>query len=90
MSEQPEHTSRDWFEKASLAYLEGHQACAWCGEPHQVYKGERGSRQEFYCPACDFYTFHDVLSGQFFAAPGHGEGSAASAPGTICSSGVTV
>jgi hypothetical protein len=85
-----ERTSRDWFEEASRAYLEGHQACAWCGEPHQVYKGERGTRQEFYCPACDFYTFHDIISGQFFAAPGHGEPATTDCTGAILPSAATV
>ena len=65
-----ERTAQQWFEEAQRAYVEGHQACASCGGRHQVYKGRRGSRLEFYCPACDFFAFHDESSGQFYAAPG--------------------
>jgi hypothetical protein len=66
-----ERTARDWYEEAQRAYVEGHQACASCGRRHQVYKGHRGSRLEYYCPACDFFTFHDERSGQFYAVAGH-------------------
>jgi hypothetical protein len=66
----PERTAREWFEEAERAYIEGHQACASCGRRHQVYKGRRSNRLEYYCPACDFYAFRDESNGQFFAAAG--------------------
>jgi hypothetical protein len=66
----PERTAREWFEDAERAYGEGHQACPCCGRRHQVYKGRRGSRLEYYCPACDFYAFRDEGSGQFHAVAG--------------------
>jgi hypothetical protein len=65
-----ERTAREWFGEAERAYVEGHQACAYCGGRHQVYRGRRGHRLEYYCPACDFYAFLDESSGQFYAAPG--------------------
>ncbi len=70
MPAQRERTAREWFEEAQRAYVEGHQACASCGGRHQVYKGRRGGRLEYYCPACDFYAFHDEGSGQFYAVAG--------------------
>jgi hypothetical protein len=66
-----ERTPQEWFEEAARAYVEGHQACAWCGSSHQAYKTQRNGRQEYYCPACDFYTFYNPGTGQYFAAPGH-------------------
>jgi hypothetical protein len=70
MSGSDERTARDWFDEAQRAYVEGHQACASCGRTHQVYRGRRGQRLEYYCPACDFYAFHDESSGQFYAVAG--------------------
>ena len=63
-------TSRDWFERAVRVYVEGHQACAWCGESYRVYKGHRSNRLEYYCPGCEFYVCHDLTSGQYYVAPG--------------------
>jgi hypothetical protein len=74
MIAHPERTSREWFERAAHVHVEEHQACAWCGERYQVYKGRRGNRMEYYCPACDFYVFHDQVTGQYFAAPGRQRG----------------
>ncbi len=71
MPRHPERTALEWFQLAERAHGEGHQACASCGRRHQVYKGRRGPRMEYYCPACDFYAFHDESKGQFFAAAGH-------------------
>ncbi|HKI31708.1 MAG TPA: hypothetical protein VKA46_07560 [Gemmataceae bacterium] len=70
MPSELERSAREWFEEAERAYVEGHQACACCGGSHQVYKGRRGQRLEYYCPACDFYAFHDQGSGQFYAVAG--------------------
>ena len=65
-----ERSAREWFEEAVRAYDVGHQACPSCGGSHQVYRGRRGRRQEYYCPACDFYAFHDEAGGQFYAVAG--------------------
>lgn len=65
-----EPSPREWYHEAARVYVEGHQACAWCGGQHQVYQKTRGHRVEYYCPACDFYTFYDQQSGQYFAVPG--------------------
>jgi hypothetical protein len=70
MAAHPERTAQEWYEEATRAYVEGHQACAWCGSIHQVYRGQRSGRDEYYCPACDFYTFHNPTTGQYFAAMG--------------------
>jgi hypothetical protein len=70
MPSQRERTAKEWFDAAARAYVDGHQACASCGGRHQVYKGRRGKRQEYYCPACDFFAFHDEGNGQFFAVAG--------------------
>jgi hypothetical protein len=70
MPGQLERTARQWFEAAEVAYGEGHQACPSCGGSHQVYRGRRGHRLEYYCPACDFYAFRDDSSGQFYAVAG--------------------
>src|SRR5437868_503261 len=65
MARQPERTPREWFEEAERAYIERHQACPSCSGQHQVYRGQRGHRLQYYCPACDFFTFHDESSGQY-------------------------
>lgn len=70
MALHPERSPREWYEEAARAHLEGHQACAWCGVAYQVYRAQRGSRLEYYCPACDFFAFHDTVSGKYFAALG--------------------
>jgi hypothetical protein len=80
MPTHPVRSAQEWFEEAARAYVAGHQACAWCGGRYQVYKGQRGSRLEYYCPGCDFYAFHDPSTGRYFAAPGHeGAGRAVTA-----------
>jgi hypothetical protein len=71
MSRTSERTPREWFDEAARAYADGHQACAWCGGTHQVYRRKRSSRTEYYCPGCDFFAFHDPTTGQFFAVTGH-------------------
>ena len=70
MREHSAQNSREWFEKAVRVYVEGHQACAWCGERYQVYKGHRSTRLEYYCPGCEFYVCHDLVTGQYYVAPG--------------------
>ena len=72
MPGHPDRTARSGSRRQKRAYREGHQACASCGIMHQVYKGQRGTRLEYYCPACDFFAFHDNRNGQFYAAAGHG------------------
>jgi len=71
MARGQEQTAQQWFAEAQRAYIERHQACPSCGGSHQVYRGRRGTRLEYYCPACDFFAFHDESSGQFFAVAGH-------------------
>lgn len=71
MQSHQERSPREWYEEAARAYLEQHQACAWCGGRYQVYRGQRGNRHEYYCPCCDFFAFHDPSTDRYFAAPGH-------------------
>ena len=66
-----ERSPAEWFEKAAQWYVEGHQACAWCGGQHCVVRSEVASRIEYYCPACDFGACLDRTTGSYFAAPGH-------------------
>ncbi len=70
MKPHPEWTPADWFEKAAHAYVEGHQACAWCGGSYVVYRFQRGSRLEYYCSECEFYAGHDRQADHYFSAPG--------------------
>jgi hypothetical protein len=66
----PERTSRDWYQEAARCYLEGHQACAWCGGAHQVYKVESGRAVEYYCSRCDFHAGHDPRLDHYDFVPG--------------------
>jgi hypothetical protein len=59
-----------WFADAARCYVEGHQACAWCGESHCVFQTERGPRLEYYCNVCDFYVCHDRHAGQYHMVAG--------------------
>ncbi len=73
MNARTERTAGDWFREAAQAYVEGHQACVWCGEAHRVYRNERGGRVEYYCAGCEFYAIHDGPADRYFAAPGRPE-----------------
>jgi hypothetical protein len=63
-------TSATWFEEAARFYVEGHQACAWCGGSHCVFQRQRGTRLEYSCIDCDFFVCHDEQTAQFHVAPG--------------------
>jgi hypothetical protein len=65
-----ERTPVEWFEEAARCYVEGHQACAWCGQTHSVFKHEWGQHVEYHCSACDSSACLDRLSGRYFAKPG--------------------
>jgi len=64
-------TAREWFEDEAQCYVEGHQACAWCGGRHRVFKTSRGSRLEYHCADCDFYVSHDEQTGAYAMEPGN-------------------
>jgi len=70
MNPRSERTPADWFQKATHRYVEGHQACAWCGGSHRVFKGKHGNRLEYSCSCCDFYVAYDPESGDYFLEPG--------------------
>jgi hypothetical protein len=70
MTPDPERTAAGWFDEAARSYVEGHQACAWCGASHCVFQRQRGSRREYACINCDFFVCHDEQTAQFHATPG--------------------
>jgi hypothetical protein len=59
-----------WFAEAAHCYVEGHQACAWCGDSYCVFQTEHGPRLEYSCNHCEFYVCHDRLTGIYYAMPG--------------------
>jgi hypothetical protein len=73
MMAQLERTNAEWFTEAARYYLEGHQACVWCGGSHRVFKSERNNRQEYYCSRCDFYVCHDLVAETYFTMAGQEE-----------------
>jgi hypothetical protein len=77
MNQHAEWTPAQWFAEAARAYVEGHQACVWCGGCHRVFRSEKGSRLEYYCSACDFCAGHDREADDYYATPGQPAGSAA-------------
>ena len=70
MTPLPDAASAAWFAEAARRYVEGHQACAWCGESHCVFQAERDGRIEYSCNRCDFYVCQDRLTGQCHATAG--------------------
>ena len=54
-----ERTTKEWFAEAARYYLEGHQACAWCHQAHQVYRIETANGLQFHCNHCDFHVSYD-------------------------------
>jgi hypothetical protein len=70
MTVNSQRTPLEWFEEAARVYVEGHQACIWCGGRYRVFRSERGSRLEYYCSECDFYVSHDREANDYYAAPG--------------------
>ena len=71
--------SHEWFQEAARCYLEGHQACAWCGGRYRVFKTERAGRPSYYCHACDFFVGQEQGSGQYYMVPGQLESAASAA-----------
>ena len=59
-----------WFAVAAHCYVEGHQACAWCGDSHCVFQTEHGTRTEYSCNHCEFYVCYDRQVGQYHATAG--------------------
>jgi hypothetical protein len=55
----PKRSAEDWYHEAARYYVEGHQACAWCGSPHQVYKVNTATGVEYQCNRCDFHAGYD-------------------------------
>lgn len=70
MRPETHRSSQEWYQEASRSYLEGHQACAWCGGSHRVFKTHRGSRLEYHCNDCNFYVCYDQASNSYRAEPG--------------------
>jgi hypothetical protein len=70
MNMRLEWTAIDWFQEAARAYVEGHQACVWCGGCHRVYRNERSGCIEYYCASCEFYAIHDRAHNRYYSAPG--------------------
>ena len=64
-----------WFAVAAHCYVEGHQACAWCGDSHCVFQTEHGTRMEYSCNNCEFYVCYDRQVGQYHATAGTSRGS---------------
>jgi hypothetical protein len=77
-----ERASSEWFEEAARCYVEGHQACAWCGGAHRVFKLRNSGRTEYYCNGCEFLVGHDPESELYFFVPGMRTGRPT--PDTMC------
>jgi hypothetical protein len=67
---EPEQSAQDWYREAARCYVEGHQACAWCGAPHQVHKTSTDSAVEYHCFLCEFYTGYDQDLDRYMFVPG--------------------
>lgn len=80
MNPQGEWTPAQWFEEAARCYLEGHQACPWCGGSHRVFRSERGGLLDYYCNCCDFYVCHEPRTHQYHAVLGQKEMCVVSPP----------
>jgi hypothetical protein len=80
-----ERPSSEWFQEAARCYIEGHQACAWCGGTHRVFKLRNGSRTEYYCNDCEFLAAHDPDKEAYFFVPGMK--SERPTPDTMCAYG---
>lgn len=63
-------TPCEWFHEATRSYVEGHQACAWCGGQHRVFKSRHDERIEYSCIDCHFYVCHDTVNDSYEAEPG--------------------
>ena len=69
MPPDPDRPAAEWFAEAEQCYFVGHQACAWCGGRHCVFRRERDARLEYSCMGCDFTIYRDCHTGhvQLFA-----------------------
>jgi hypothetical protein len=63
-------TAQEWFAEAGRCYIEGHQACAWCGSAHQVFKTETATGVEYRCGKCDFHAGYDHDLDRYLFVPG--------------------
>jgi hypothetical protein len=77
MKPQQTWTPAQWFEQAARCYVEGHQACPWCGGSHRVFRAERADRVHYHCNCCDFYVCYEPRTGRYHLVPGQQELSAA-------------
>jgi hypothetical protein len=66
----PERTPAEWYEEAARHYVEGHQACAWCSAPYQVFRIETAAGVQYHCNWCDFQADHDAARGRYHVVPG--------------------
>jgi hypothetical protein len=65
-----ERTAQEWFHEAARCYIEGHQACAWCGGAHCVFRRKEDSQLTFSCHDCDFRVGYDEARGRHAIIPG--------------------
>jgi hypothetical protein len=65
-----ERTPAEWFAAAARCYEEGHQACAWCGISHQVFRTARDGQVDYHCSHCDFHVVHDADLDRYALVPG--------------------
>jgi hypothetical protein len=77
-----ERTPAQWFDDAERCYVEGHQACAWCGGAHQVHRVESPRGVEFHCNRCDFHAGYDRDLDRYAIIPGE-ENARLTAPLTM-------
>ncbi len=70
MASLSERSPAEWFAAAARSYIEGHQACAWCGNSYCVFQVERCDRREYSCNDCNFYVCHDHRVGTHHVSPG--------------------
>ena len=73
MSSHRHMDSQEWYHEAARYYLEGHQACAWCGGRYRVFKTERSGGPCYYCHACDFFVGQEPGTGEYYMVPGQVE-----------------
>jgi len=70
MNRLRERSPAELYTEAARCYVEGHQACTWCGNSHCVFQTHHGSRLEYSCNHCDFFVCQDLQTGQYHATPG--------------------
>ncbi len=75
----PVRSACDWYKEAARCYLEGHQACAWCGGQHQVFKIKTATGVEYHCNQCDFRAGYDRHLDRHTVIPGETSGKRAPA-----------